>query len=56
MMSESGFTVAMYFINILSLVLTMLIYYGLLIILGIALCIALYDYNFNFEDYQQFHA
>lgn len=54
-MKESGRTVAMYFFNILSLVLTMLVYYGLMIIMGIALIIAAYDYNFNYDDYVSYH-
>ena len=55
-MRESGFTVAMYFANILSLVLTMLLYYGLMIILGIAMLIAIYDYNYNYDDYVVYHS
>ena len=55
-MRESGFTVAMYFANILSLVLTMLLYYGLIIILGIAMLIAVYDYNYNYDDYVVYHS
>lgn len=54
-MAESGFTVAMYFSNILSLVLTMLLYYGLMIILMIAILIAVYDYNYNYDDYVLYH-
>jgi hypothetical protein len=55
-MVERGFTVAMYFCNILSLVITMLLYYGLMIIMSITFMIALYDYNYNYDDYMVYHA
>jgi hypothetical protein len=48
---ESGRTVIMYFSNIVSFILALLVYYGLLIILFIAFAIHLYDYNYNYEDF-----
>ena len=36
---ESGFTIIMYFSNLVSLIVGMLIYYGLLIILGIVVLV-----------------
>jgi len=51
---ESGKTVACYFGNIFSFILVLLIYYGLLIILFIAFCIHLWDYNYNYEDFVQY--
>jgi len=48
---ESTFTVALYFVNLLSFILTMLIYYGLIIVMGIAMLIHLYDYIYNYEEF-----
>lgn len=46
---ESVYTISAYFTNIISFVLVMLLYYGLVIILIIALLIQLYDWNYNHE-------
>lgn len=51
---ESGKTVAFYFGNIISFILVLLIYYGLLIILFIAFCIHLWDYNYNYDDFLEY--
>ena len=44
----------MYFTNIVSFILVLLIYYGLLIILFIAFAIHLYDYKYNYDDFLAF--
>jgi len=45
----------MYFANITSLVLTMLVYYGLVIILLLAIGIQVYDYHYNYEFFVQYY-
>jgi len=37
--------------NLLAFILTLLIYYGLMIIMGIALLIHWYDYVYNYEEF-----
>jgi len=48
---ESNQTVFLYFANLISLILIMLVYYGLVVILLIAIMIQLYDYNYNHEEF-----
>ena len=48
---ESNLTIGLYFLNLLSFILVMLVYYGLVIILMITMCIHLYDYNYNYEEW-----
>jgi len=48
---ESGFTIIMYFSNLVSLIVGMLIYYGLLIILGIVVLVQLYDYHYDYDGF-----
>ena len=55
MTEETSYTIIAYFTNIIFLVLTMLIYYGLLIILIIALLIQLYDYHYNHEIFMDIY-
>ena len=50
---ESTQTVMMYFINLVSLIIVMLLYYGLVIIIFITLLIHLYDYNYNYEQWAE---
>ena len=52
---ETGYTVIMYFTNIISLVLLMLLYYGLIIILIIAIMIQVYDYHYNHEIFMELY-
>lgn len=48
---ESNQTVFLYFANLISLILIMLVYYGLVVILLIAIMIQFYDYNYNHEEF-----
>jgi hypothetical protein len=41
----------MYFGNLLSFIFVMLIYYGLLIIISIAVLVHWYDYTYNYEEF-----
>lgn len=50
---ESPRTIGFYFANIICFILVMLIYYGLLIIIMIALGIQLYDFNYNYEEFME---
>lgn len=48
---ESNKTITLYFINLISFILVMLVYYGLVIILLITMGIHVYDYNYNYEEW-----
>lgn len=50
---ESGFTVAMYFSNLVSLIVGMIVYYGLIIILAIVVMVQIYDYHYDYEGFLQ---
>jgi len=50
---ESNNTIALYFINLVTFILTMLVFYGLVSIIAITLTIYLYDYTYNYEDLMQ---
>ena len=53
---ESNVTIALYFLNLLSFILVMLVYYGLVIILVITMLIHIYDYNYNYEEWASMFA
>ena len=44
-------TITWYFINLVSFILVLLLYYGLIIVLGITMCIHFYDYVYNYEEF-----
>ena len=48
---ESPKTIGFYFANIVCFIFVMLIYYGLVIIIFIAGCIQLYDFNYNYDEF-----
>lgn len=50
---ERNITIIWYFLNLLGFVLSMLIFYGLLIILFIIFSIHFYDYTYNYEEFVQ---
>lgn len=49
---ESNKTIFLYFGNLLTFVLVMLIYYGLVILFMISTVIHLYDYTYNYDEFK----